>query len=384
MGRRMVNFAPTVNIREYTAGDETRIIDLLKPHWTHLSHGNSLEYWRWEYRMGPRPAIITVAEFGDEIVGHYAVLPMRMKYGRKSIWGGKAEGGIVRKDFRGAHGLRHLPMGGTRTIYNLLITRTLKEAHSQGIQLIWGFPNQVALRGQVKAGYEVIRVPTSRFLIPITLRFTLGRMALQTGSTQQPFRTVSALGRGWFTQLVRRQTPGGPNCDARILDVTDHPAVLDPLWRWYDADTECITIARNREYLEWRMASNPVLHHQLLAAERSDEATAYVSFALVNHGSWLEGRIVDMIAAKGRTPDLSASLEQAVEAMRRGGAKLVTTWIAANELAAPCVESLGEAGFMRSSRRTMDVLVKTDGLEPYLARQPQMWNLDVAFTEGVG
>src|SRR5439155_11704575 len=105
----------------------------------------------------PHGALNIVAEHEGRIVGHYALLPLEMKFGEKAILGAKAEGLLVHKDYRGAAG-KHFLEPLRMSVLHGMVTAAFERAEEIGVRLIWGFPNRLALRGQLKSGYRVIAV----------------------------------------------------------------------------------------------------------------------------------------------------------------------------------------------------------------------------------
>ncbi len=323
-----------------------------------------------------------MAEYDDRIVGHYAVLPMRMKYGRTNVWGGKAEGGIVDSAFRGAEGLRYLPPGETRTVYNILITRTLERARDDGIQLIWGFPNRVAVRGQVKAGYAVLSVPVSRFVLPVRVGPSLKQLARDARGMKHPLEGLESLADWTVRLLVRPEPITAPDAAIQIVDLAQGEGIDAEFWEGYDSETDGITISRNPEYIRWRFSTNPCLLHRVLALRRGGETAAYLAYAVRDQGRGREGRVVDMIARQKGVSDLRILLGQAVQSMQRQGVSFITGWFARNRNMTVYRDALRRQDFLQSSSPSIDVLVKTYDLPEALALDPGSWDLDMAFTEG--
>ncbi len=380
----MGEIAAPVQVRPYKAGDEAQIVDLLRPHWTHLRGADALSKWSWEYLASPRPAIITVAECDHRIVGHYAILPMRMQCGRTVVWGGKAEGGIVDPAFRGAHGFSYLPKGETRTVYSLLITQTLERARDAGMQLVWGLPNVTAQQGQVKAGYTALSVPISRYILPVHPVRSLTQAATEIHGAKYPLRALRSLAIDSFRLLMRPNPQLALDPGLEVVDATSGKWGDDGLWPRHDGKTNSITVSRTTEYLQWRFIHNPNLPHRLLVSRRGKEATAYLCFAVHGIEGRIEGKVVDMIALESRERDLWALLAQAVRLMKQQGVAFITAWFARNKSLAVCRDALRHQSFMETSVHSIALLVKTYGLEDVGALDPQNWDLDMAFTEGVG
>lgn len=72
-------------LRRFRPGDEQAIIDLLR---TVFGDWYSPEYWKWKYEKNPAGSpMIWLAERNGVIIGHYSVIPVRMKVGDVQITG---------------------------------------------------------------------------------------------------------------------------------------------------------------------------------------------------------------------------------------------------------------------------------------------------------
>lgn len=370
-------------MRDYEEGDENGIVELLAHNWKHLKGVERLRYWDWEYRGAPTQAIVKVAVHEGRIVGHYSFLPLIMECGHLTVPGGKAEGGIVHPDYRGVDGLRLLPEGERRTIYDILITETFKTAQKRGLRLLWGFPNKLALKGQVKAGYAHMVTPISSFVLPLDIRKTT-RILISHVS-----RTIGLKGIATFSpermigMLTAAKPAGISEEEMGRITIVEGINEIDRLWRAFAGENDFITIQKNPGYLKWRMRDNPILPHKILTAMRQGNPTAYVAFTVVRGRETIEGKIADMMALRGHEHDLRLLLRHAIHSIREERAHLITTWMTRNRHSTIYEKVLSDTGFIDLPVQSLDVLVRGYDLPEDFITKPGNWLITMAFTEGV-
>lgn len=364
-------------IRDIEDGDEPALVRLLSPYWQHLRDEAAFTRWSWEYHEGPHRAVNIVAEHEGRIVGHYALLPLDMKCERERILGAKAEGLVVHSDYRGAAGQRLLEGPGT-SVLHAMVTAAFDRAATMGIRLIWGFPNQPALRGQVKAGYGLIAVRMSHFVVPINLART-ARLFLAAKSRPSDLRAAAAAFPRSFDAQREREAPGGP----QVESLTDGAAELSRLWSDFDRENDCVTIERSPAYVRWRFSANPVVEHTVLASRKGDRLTAYVATAAIRRRRTVEGRIVDMLGLDANGDDLRHLLIKAVGMLRQQDADFVVAQVTDVGAGVLCRRALSDAGFLPLRRTSIEVLVKTFDLDPGVVTVADRWFITPAFTEGV-
>jgi hypothetical protein len=369
--------------RAYRKGDEIEIVQMLRPYWKHLSGEEGLRNWMWEYEQAPRGTIIKVAEHESGLIGHYALIPLSMKCGEDAILGAKAEGSIVLPGYRGVAGTRFLPEGEKRSIFNLLISEAFETARETGINLIWGFPNKVALGGQVRAGYSHTAMPFSSSILPLNLR-NATRAFLS--HLRKDFN-IKAVADVLFSSLSRtsafRESTAHSDPGLRVVEIAKESEGVEQLWRSYSKENNCITIERTTPYLRWRMIGNPVVPHTVLATERDNELTGYVATTATEKGKVTEGIIVDMLGLKANQKDLDILLQWAVDSLREKGADFVTAWLVRNRSSTMYREALRGLGFVEFSEPSTDIIIRPFHISKEFSTAPSNWFITKTFTEGV-
>jgi len=372
-----------VIIRNYKEGDEVGIIKLLALNWRHLTDKNALKYWSWEYKECPREAIVKVAEHDGKIVGHYALLPLTMRHKMETLIGAKAEGGIIHPNYRGKAGIKFLPSKEQGTIYHLLITGALEEANEKGIKLVWGFPNKIAIKGQVKAGYTHMVIPVSSFILPVNISRTMKYILSQFSITEDKKEAVSLLPKSLRKWLTTVSLPDLEALHIENVKINEGLNGSENFWDNYKEQNSSITIERTKEYLQWRSIDNPVLEQKIFTASNPEGVNAIVAVAIVRKGKIVEGRIVDMLCLKGHEKDMRLLSAYAVRFLRNQGVDFITTWMINNQSSNVYQQLLKQVNFLELPLQLMDVLVRGFDLPNHYITDPENWYVTMTFTEGV-
>jgi hypothetical protein len=128
-----------IRYRRFEAKDQDSVLELFE---AAFGKPRDSKQWLWEFIGSPRPAIIVVAEADGKIVGHYAILPRRLKVGQSIV-----ESGLV------VDVMTH-PMYGKKGIFVNSGLEAFKQARAAGLEILMGFPNEAAIRGHMKVGWN--------------------------------------------------------------------------------------------------------------------------------------------------------------------------------------------------------------------------------------
>lgn len=128
-----------IRYRRFEARDRDSVLSLFE---AAFGKPRDPAQWKWEFLGGPRPALIVVAESDGKIVGHYAILPRKIKVGGKTLESGLVVDVMTHPDF------------GKRGIFVNSGLEAFRQAKEAGLQILMGFPNEAAIRGHLKVGWS--------------------------------------------------------------------------------------------------------------------------------------------------------------------------------------------------------------------------------------
>ena len=264
----------TWNPKRYEAGDETRYLAFMQ---RMLKKEMNRRIWEWEYECNPAGSpIIWLAESGERIVGHYALLPIRMKLGDETIKGTIAIEAMTDPDFQ------------RQGIFTTLGRHLLGTATDEGIPITIGFPNQAALPGHRKLQWLEV------FSIPMLARFLNVRPLARrkAGPLGDVLGLVANAGLAMLRLLARSPRPME---GLAVRPVTAFDDRTDVLWSGV-RDSIQIAIIRDYKYLRWRYGGESGKSYQIFIAEHGEELVGYIVVREMELMGMQVGCIVDLLA----------------------------------------------------------------------------------------
>jgi hypothetical protein len=138
-----------LQLKEYTIGDETKILDLFK---LVFKKEMSLDYWNWRFKRNPIGKVMIQLMYDEQkLIGHYAVCPIVLKYKEMEITTALSMTTMTHPDYN-----------GKGVFSTLAIELYKKENQINNLQSVWGFPNVNSHYGFIKNlnWKDVCQIPT--------------------------------------------------------------------------------------------------------------------------------------------------------------------------------------------------------------------------------
>ncbi len=310
--------------RAYRDGDEHGIIDLF---WQVSPQGRTVDYWRWMNARGPHgKSIVELIEIDGRITGHYAVMPVELKFGDRRVHGGFAMQVCTHTAHRGLAVLR--PM----------CDRVWQSCAEAGMEFVYGFPNAAIwpIYKRMMGWESIVRFRA--------LQYDLASKGLPeiAGPTKLPVR--------------------------RIHQFDDR---FDGLWRASAvAAGPAIAVPRDARYLNWRFCDNPAQHYPILAIWDGDTPAGYAVLKFHRDGARRVGHIIDLIACAEEHDAIAGKLIAEAFAVFEGhGCDIVSCWFFDTD---PVFPMLDDLGFHDDGFETLF------GFKPISTAAPQGWRLTMA------
>lgn len=265
-----------LKIRPYQEGDENGILPLMKAVYGQW-HG--LDYWQWKYKENPLgffPNWIWIAESNGKIVGHYTVIPVKMKIGNRDILAAQSVDTATHPDYR------------RQGIFENLAKNVYAEAYRDGVRLIYGFANLPRrVTSESGASYEGLHKK-----LGWTHLCFMTRMLKGLGYSKPTESGVTARIGAAVVELVTR---------ARSAESTEHNAIdqrdrfdrhIDLFWE-RASKTANVMIKRDSAYLNWRI-NDPDSEYVIFEARKGKEVQGYVILKIEKEVR--TGIVVDLLA----------------------------------------------------------------------------------------
>lgn len=343
----------SVRLRAYRKGDEAKIVQLLNLGYTRSNEEYTTEQWEWKYSRTPSK-LIAIAELNNEVVGHMALVPLKMKTGNGTAMGCQAVDLVVHPDAR------------RRGVFLSLARFLVEHSEKEGMALWYGIPNTPAYGGHMKYGWFDVGDIRVRVRLLDTHRVVLRRhrrlkdlsplVKVFAGLFDGSMSTFQRVGRMKSEKVV-------------IEECGTFDGRMDTLWREVSARLE-IAVVRDREYLNWRFADRNDKDYAIFLAQTDDFVLGYVVLATKQDEEIKIGYIVDIL---GNQYEVFKNLIQySVDYLGASDVDEVVFW------SPPALKSPGllrRNGFLSSSERNVKLIARIGlpGLSQRKISQSRNW-----------
>ena len=275
--------------RDYMPGDEVGISGLFD-----IVFGRkiNLGLWKWRYLKNPYGrAIIRVMFDEEQMVGHYAVIPVPLCVKGKVYRAAFSMTTMTHPDYRG------------KGIFTSLASDVYDLCSKDGISLVFGFPNKNSYHGFVnKLGW-------------------------------QGFGPVE----GWETNEVSNTRIHDSGLVIEMVENLDKE--YDKLWDIIRKGF-IVAVPRDRKYMEWRYIKKPGNEYAVFAIKDSREVIYGIIVLKIYIGEkGAMGHIVDILVGE-RDGVLECALNYAIKNFFMNNITKITCWLN-DEVAGKCLKDMG-------------------------------------------
>ncbi len=285
-------------LRKYRDGDEQAIVELLN---FAFGKWHSLRYWKWKYRENPAGSpIIWLAEHDSKIIGHYGIIPIKMKVGNMYVTGSFACNGATHPEYQG------------RGVFSSIVNRCYFDAAENGIPLTYGFAmihlgptyKRYEWRGHISFLVRVMKVLNWE---PLLGRHLHNKFLIRAGSC--------------VMERVRRSRFEDGNLEIERVDLFDER--IDRLWERVSKDFKIIVV-RDQTYLNWRYVDQPENEYIILTAVKNGEILGYCVLSEEQHGNLRYGFIVDVLGFQNHYSAIDCLIQRALEHFKERDVDIVS------------------------------------------------------------
>ena len=318
--------------RRYQPGDEAEILRLRRLVFGDRDdHRNTESSWEWGFRDNPAGcARIWLAVAADRIVGHYAVIPVRMRHCGEELMGSLSLDTMTHPDYR------------REAIFTTLASRVYEELGKAGTSVTHGFPNSNSVKGFVtNLGWlYVSSLPV--FVKPLNASRIVERFIGNRALAYAINKVSNPLARLLFRPTDAFQRKGSK---VRWIDRFDER--MDAFWDQV-ASRYRIAVVRDSTYLNWRYFDNPGRQYRAVIAEDGDDVLAYVILRRMEEFRLRGGVIVDLGARRGCEGVLGVLIREAEKSFEKQHIDLVASLVGGQP---EYVDVLTKRGFVRRPKQ---------------------------------
>ncbi len=229
--------------------------------------------WQWKYWDNPHGApIACVARIGDQVVGHYGLIPRKIRIGDQLAMAYQETDLMIHPEHS---------QGG---LFRELGQRVYEEAKQRGSLFTFGFPNQVSLPigKRILKWRPIARIPLMTFLI--SPRVLLARKLKKIPAVTNIGNGADICWRWFHTRLLSHAG------DASIT--RDMPSDMDSLVS-SNIHSDRFTFLRDSAYFQWRYS--PVSGKNYVFISTRDQNGILIGAAVLGIEEHGEGHLTEFI-----------------------------------------------------------------------------------------
>jgi len=317
-----------ITFRRYEDGDERAIVALMK---AAFGKWHSLDYWRWMYQKNPAgKPIVWVAQHGETIIGHHAIIPVRMRVANENLMGSQGVNAATHPSYQG------------QGVFSSIVARCIQDADNRNVSLTFGFSK--------KAVEPILKKYANRvhacFMVSLVKVLNWKPLLARYLQSDLPIRIVDS---------VLRKTVGFKSVDKRKkenLEITRIYRFDERINRFWNAISRNfqIVVIRNQRYLNWRYADNPEGNYVIYVANEKNSILGYCVLKEDQREDMTLGLIVDILGFQKKKTVINRLVQNAVEHFEKRNVDLVVCMMSEKHpYAAPFIK----ARFIRSPSRIM-------------------------------
>lgn len=266
-----------ITVRKYISGDEKQIIRLFHEVFKkHMGKTESFKHWNWEYKKNPNKQLfILLATDNDKVVGHYSVIPVKMKIKNEELITSLSLDTMTHEDYRG------------KGIFPLLANKLYKEIGKMGIPITYGFPNKYSIKPIIKkcGWFEITDLPI--YVLPLNFTNLINRYIKSRFFSKYVGNLLNFL-----TNLFLKKYKI-PN-RIKIHRITEFDKSFDDLWNLIKKELK-IGVIRDSNYLNWRYIQKPEDNYNIFVIKDKKILKGYIILKTeVRYGLRI-GLIIDLL-----------------------------------------------------------------------------------------
>ncbi|MFL6299956.1 MAG: GNAT family N-acetyltransferase [Terriglobales bacterium] len=299
--------------REYRPGESEQIANFFS-NFSGPSTPATVEYRNWKYEINPfgRP-VLHLIEIGNDIAGIVSVVPKPLRVRGEAVRGGEL-GDVY------TH-----PAHQRKGISGTLLRSTIESALAAQLSIVYGVPNEIALPGELKVGYELCPyAQVQKLFLPLDWAAVMATRA-KSGAL--------ATALGLPMRLMASLRHSRPRLRHSVLTASDVPDGMDSFWERSCSRFDFL-IDRTPTYLDWRFFKHSKKREYRFQIVRDGQkVVAYSVSTIASAGQLVHGHIVDYFCDESFPEALESLLANLLQEFSLAGVHGVHLWTVASEAA---------------------------------------------------
>lgn len=272
----------SITIRKYLSGDEKLIIKLFHEVFKkYMGKTESFKHWNWEYKENPNKHLfILLAIDNDKIVGHYSVIPIKMKIKNEELIASLSLDTMTHENYRG------------RGIFPLLANKLYSDIGKLGVPFTYGFPNIYSINPIIKkcGWFEIAEVPI--YFLPLNFSNLIKHYI----KSRIFSKYIGDLLNFIINLLIKKyQIPS----NFKILRIKQIDKKFDELWNSIKSEIK-IGVIRDNNYLNWRYFQKPEENYCIFAIFDNTTLKGYIVLKIEIRYGLRIGLIIDILTVPSK------------------------------------------------------------------------------------
>ena len=286
-------------IRPAAPDDGQAIVDLFRA----VGWKFEMSHWKWKYLENPTgKRCIFVAQDNGHIVGHYAAVPTYMNLKGLKVLGAQRTDAAVDARYRG------------KGMFGALYRESCSAAASDGIQFLYGVPNEMSYGRLLKLG------TSDSPGLPRLEKILDTRAVIEMTTHSAKIATVAEKPAHALLKLWKGDRKPKSVDHVKISRVLTLDGRFDDLWLKAKDDSR-ISVWKDSGYLNWRYLACPDREYTVLAAEERGNLIGFTVLRCV-FDELRRGYIVDFLMLPGERTAALLLISAGLEYFREQGMHL--------------------------------------------------------------
>ena len=254
-----------------------------------FSHMQTDEIYKWQFFGYGNPIIkVAIDETNNKVVGHYGLMPLSFHFKGKVYRGGKIEGSVVHEDYRGRKLADRYPDLQRFRIFRSLVNEMKKGIIDQGIDFVFGYPNNQAAKTQIEAFGDFSFIVGKYIKVINYDKFIGTKLKINNPLIKQVFVNILSL------IYDKKRNDAGNKLKIEYFDSAKHD--IKAFFMSSLAASGLTTIFRDNKLLNWKYINNPAKKYSILCAEDwKCKLKGILIFSIDEEKNYNTGNISDII-----------------------------------------------------------------------------------------
>ncbi|KEY18787.1 GNAT family N-acetyltransferase [Kaistella antarctica] len=259
----------------------------------------SIEKIIWQFLETPsKKQLVDIAidKETEKVAAVYAVFPVHFQIDRKKVLACQSLDTMTDVDYRG------------KGLFVKLAADVYQKAHSDGLKLVYGFPNGSSIHGFVKKLSWQVLDPVPFLIKPLKTKYFTDKIKMLSWLPNISLSRSYGLGKNYI-----------------IKNEKVFPAAVDEIWNNFSKDIK-VAVHRDKAYLDWRYLNKPSEDYMIDHIYSGNKYIGYIVYCIKEKHGGKVAYIMELVYQLEFEDAASFLLKNALNIIRKSGADCILVW----------------------------------------------------------